>query len=236
MLNIAIVEDEKETYDELYSYVKKYEKEVNENFNVKIFDDGSDILYNYDAIWDIIFMDIKMKHMDGMETAEKIRKIDEKVQIIFVTTMSNYAIKGYEVGALDFVLKPVTYEQFTLKLKKGINVVRKNAIKKYLLLPYDDRKERVSTDDILFVEVTGHTLKIICENKTYLERNTLSKLYEELKDFNFSRCNNSYIVNLKKITTIEKDNVIINNYKIPISRPKKKEFLQDLSNFIMGGY
>ncbi|MFV0520027.1 MAG: LytR/AlgR family response regulator transcription factor [Lachnospirales bacterium] len=236
MLNIAIVEDEKTTRDEIFTFIKKYEKENNLNIKMTLFDDGTDILYNYEAIYDIIFMDIKMKHMDGMIAAEEIRKLDEKVQIVFITSMANYAIKGYEVGALDFLLKPVYYDTFSLKLTKAINVVNKNAVKKYILLPFEDSKMRVSTDDILFIEVNGHILKFVTQDKDYFLRSTLGKIQDELKDFNFSRCNNSYIVNLKKVSTIEKDNVIIDKYTIPISRPKKKDFLRELSNFIMGGY
>lgn len=236
MLHIAIVEDEKSTYEEIHDFIKIYSKENEKSLNVKIFQDGTDILHEYEAVWDIIFMDIKMKHLDGMSAAKQIREIDEKVQIIFITSMANYAIKGYEVAALDFLLKPIDYEQFSLKLKKAINIVSKNVKKKYLLVPFEGNKERISTDDILYIEVNGHNLNVVCTSKNYALRSTISNMQEELQEFQFSRCNNSYLVNLKKVSSLEKDIVIIGNYNIPISRPKKKQFLKEFSDYILGSY
>ena len=114
MIRIAVVEDEKESQEQLVSYISRYEKESEKKFEVTVFSDGMDIVENYDPVWDIIFMDIRMKHLDGMQAAEKIRKYDPAVVLIFITTMAQYAIRGYEVDALDFVLKPVAYAQFSM--------------------------------------------------------------------------------------------------------------------------
>ena len=97
-------------------------------------------------------MDIEMPHMDGMEAARRIRAVDPAVVIVFITNMARYAVKGYEVDALDFVLKPVTYPQFAMKMKKAAAIAAGRE-RRYLLLPKDGVEQRVSTDDILFVEV-----------------------------------------------------------------------------------
>ena len=113
MLKIAIVEDERECQEALIEHLRKYEKEKNEAFIVRIFNDGIDILDDYSADYDLIFLDIHMKYQDGMTTAKRIREVDADAQIVFITALAQYAIEGYKVNALDFILKPVVYEQLT---------------------------------------------------------------------------------------------------------------------------
>lgn len=236
MIRIAIVEDERDCQLSLAEYLGRFGNENDKKFDIVLFDDGMDITENYESRWDIIFMDIKMKHMDGMTAARKIREYDQAVIIIFITTMAKFAIKGYEVDALDFVLKPLKYPQFVDKMKKALSSLSRISEHKYLLLPIEDRKERVSTEQILFIEVKSHNLYIVTEQGTYTMRYSISKLEKELTGYHFIRCNNSYLINLKNVTGVEKDIVMINENRIPISRTRKKQFLESLSNYLVGGY
>ena len=118
MLKIAIVEDERECQEALIEHLRKYEKEKNEAFIVRIFNDGIDILDDYSADYDLIFLDIHMKYQDGMTTAKRIREVDADAQIVFITALAQYAIEGYKVNALDFILKPVVYEQLAMTMDK----------------------------------------------------------------------------------------------------------------------
>ena len=108
MIRIALVEDDPAYAEQLLSYLKEYEKESKERISVQTFSDGEDIVTEYRADYDIILMDVEMKFMDGMSAAEEIRKMDTEVVIIFITNMPQYAIQGYRVDALDYVLKPVS--------------------------------------------------------------------------------------------------------------------------------
>ena len=110
MTRIAIVEDDALSAKLLFSYIKKYEQETNGEFEAIIFENGYKFLENYKSgAYEIIFMDINMPHLSGIETAIDLRKLDESVALIFVTNLAQYAINGYEVSALDFMLKPVSY-------------------------------------------------------------------------------------------------------------------------------
>lgn len=107
MYNIAIVEDSKEATDVLKSYFDRFSEEMGARFNVVCFDNALDFLENYSSAFNLVLMDINMPHMDGMEASHRLREIDNNVTLIFVTNMAQYAIRGYEVGATDFIVKPV---------------------------------------------------------------------------------------------------------------------------------
>ena len=119
MIRVAIVEDEEAVREQLLGYVQRYTRQYGTTFEVRTFSDGVEILEGYRPVFDLILLDVEMKHLDGMETAQRIRALDSDVMIVFITNMAQYAIKGYAVGALDYVLKPVPYFAFSQQLQKA---------------------------------------------------------------------------------------------------------------------
>lgn len=236
MLRIAVVDDEVEFQEQMKAYLTRYEEESGQSIQVTVFSDGLSITEDYQACWDIIFMDIKMKHMDGMAAARKIREYDSKVVLIFITTMGKYAIQGYEVEALDFVVKPMEYEQFRLKMQKAQNAVARQSAGKYLMLNHDGHKERVSTDEIFYVEVKNHNLHYVTAGHTYVVRGKISDLEKELEGLWFSRCSQSYLVNLRHVIRVEKERLQVGNDWLSFSRARKKPFLQELADYLEAGY
>ena len=109
MIKIAIVEDDAIYSSQFKQYLNKYELENGEDFDITFYSDGDMIVEDYHSQFDIILMDVEMRFMDGMTAAEEIRKTDKEVVIIFITNMPQYAIRGYAVEALDYILKPVSY-------------------------------------------------------------------------------------------------------------------------------
>ena len=120
MAKIAVVEDNAAVRQELCGFIAQYAQESGQLLEVTPFADGSQIVEPYRPGFDIIFLDIEMPTLGGMPTAERIRLLDPDVVLIFVTNMAQYAIRGYEVDALDFVLKPVSYYQFSTKLDRAL--------------------------------------------------------------------------------------------------------------------
>ena len=127
MISIAIVEDEDSCAKQMEEYLARYADESGEVFETVRFCDGDEILENYRAQYDIILMDVQMKFMDGMTAAEEIRKVDPEVVIIFITNMAQYAIRGYAVDALDYVLKPVSYVAFSQRLERATGRMKRRA-------------------------------------------------------------------------------------------------------------
>ena len=134
MIRVAIVEDEAAVRDQLMGYVQRYMRQYDAQIEVTMFTDGVEILEGYRPVYDIIFLDVEMQHLDGMETASRIRALDSDVLLIFITNMAQYAIKGYAVGALDYVLKPVPYFAFSQQLQKAAGQLARRA-RRYLAVP-----------------------------------------------------------------------------------------------------
>ena len=125
MFRIAIVEDQEETRECLNRFVRQYAEEQGVQVEISLITDGSEIAEHYTPGFDIIFMDVEMPRLDGFAAAEAIRAVDAEVVLVFVTNMAQYAIRGYEVDALDYVLKPVNYYQFCTKLSRAIQRVQR---------------------------------------------------------------------------------------------------------------
>ena len=126
MIHLAIVEDEQLYIDQLTEYIHRYEAEKKQKFKISVFSDGAEIVEDYKGVYDIIFLDIQMKFMNGMDAAEKIRELDPNVVIIFITNMTQYAVRGYEVDALDYIVKPVEYFSFSQKFSRALGRIKKD--------------------------------------------------------------------------------------------------------------
>ena len=167
MIQIAIVEDEVNYQEQLTEFLHQYEKERNENIAIKTYSDGDEIVENYQAQFDIILMDVQMGLMDGMSAAEEIRKVDSEVVIIFITNMPQYAIKGYAVDALDYVLKPISYFQFSQRLNRAIDRMRKRETN-YITIKVKNGVKRIKVSDIFYVENQEHYLHFTTEEGEFM--------------------------------------------------------------------
>jgi DNA-binding LytR/AlgR family response regulator len=233
VIKIAIVDDDSIYIDTIREYLSKYSMEYDVDFKIDSFFDGDDLTKNYKPKYDIIFLDIQMKFMDGISTAEHIRKHDNNVILIFITNMAQYAIKGYTVNALSFLLKPVSYFAFSQELNRSILKIN-NSNKHFIIIKNKDGVIKLDSDTILFVESFKHRLIVHTEKGEHSYVGTLKELEKELPKRHFHRCNNGYLVNLVKVTSIKNNIVYIDDYELMISRPRKKEFLAVLTNYIGG--
>ena len=180
MYHIAIVEDEEEFRGQLQEYLRQYEKENQLSFQISVFEDGTEILENYKNEYDMILLDIQMPKLNGMDAAEFIREKDEDVVIMFITNMAQYAIRGYSVGALDFIMKPITYYTFAMKMTRAIKRVEKKA-QKHLVLNLPDGIKTLEIKQIYYVEVQNRMLYYHTASEVVVVRGTLQGAEELLK-------------------------------------------------------
>lgn len=230
MIRIAIVEDEDFYVSQLTEYLKKYEKTEKKEFDITVYRDGDGITSKYKAQFDIILMDIQMKFINGMTAAEEIRKADSEVIIIFITNMTQYAIRGYEVDALDYILKPVSYIAFSQKLKRAIARVKKR-MTKYITIPVKGGVLRLAASDIYYVESEGHNLIYHTKSGDHITAGTMKSAEERLESLGFSRGNKCYLINLEHVTGIQDKCAIVRGEQLQISRPRMSGFMQDLTKY-----
>lgn len=231
MVRIAIVEDEDHFADQLTEYLLRYEKERGVRVDIVRFTDGDEIVDDYSGDYAIILMDIQMRFMDGMTAAEEIRKLDGEVVIIFITNMENYAIRGYQVDALDYVLKPIEYPAFSLKLDRALTRVS-NRQGHTVTIRVAEGHLRVSADDILYIESEGHNLSYHTKNGVYVSRQKISDAEDELSDYGFFRINKGCLVNLARVDGDRDGGCLIGGNVLQIARARRNEYFSALAEYI----
>lgn len=233
MYHIAIVEDERNFTTQLQEFLTQYQKENNVAFKVTTFGDGGEILAGYQQIYDIILLDIEMPKVNGMEAAEQIRRVDAEVVLMFITNMASYAIRGYEVGALDFVMKPINYYTFSMKLTRALKRVKQKE-QQQILISVSDGVKKFGVNQIFYVEVQSRLLHYHTDEGEYVVRGTMQSVEQMLAPFPFVKCNHWYIVNLMHVSEIRKNIVVVGGHELEISRRNRTAFLKALTEYVGG--
>ena len=231
MIKIAIVEDDSNYSQQLEEYLHKYEAEYKESFDVSTFSDGDAIVSHYHSQFDIILMDIEMRFMDGMSAAEEIRRMDKEVVIIFITNTPQYAIRGYAVEALDYILKPVSYFAFSQRLVRAISRMKKRE-QKSLVIPVKGGTIRLAVSSIYYIESQGHNMLYHTASGEYTASGTMKDAEEALIPLHFFRGSKWYLINLQQVQGLGDGCAKLKNgQSVPLSRSRKKEFMEALAQY-----
>lgn len=233
IFKIAIVENEDQHMLRLKQYLDKYAQENGYMFDVQSFCSGEVFLEYRKEYFDLVFMDIELDGVDGIYCAKKLREKDSYVAIIFVTNFAQYAVNGYEVSALDFLVKPLTYKNFSLKLKRAISIYERRQDKRIVVYGKTE-KNSMNARSILFVEISGHKLSFHKTDGEVIDvTGTLSALYDELHDYGFALCNSCYLVNMNYIKKVDSLYVTLSDdTKLQMSARKKKSFIDTFTTYI----
>jgi DNA-binding LytR/AlgR family response regulator len=241
MIRLAIVEDNDQALNTERKYLERFMQEHKVQIQVDVFRSGEQIVFSYEAVYDIILMDIEMPGIGGMAAAKKIRTLDPKVIIIFITNMAQYAIEGYKVRARAYILKPINYYGFSMELEEAVRSldIRKNDM---ILVEKADGLVRIPARDILYVEVDKHMIMIHTVREVISIRSSMKKMEEMLSRMNFARSDVGFLINLTHVCGIENGFVVVENPTgttvgrtvLPISRRKRKEFVARLTQYVSG--
>lgn len=235
MLNVAIVEDDEKVAATIETFLLSKKEE---DFKITKFKNGREFIDNFHNEFDLIFMDIEMPELDGLSTSEKVRETNKKVPIIIVSYSPKYAVKGYNVNALGYLVKPIGKADFDNLLEKALKTIQANQ-SSYLFISVKDSVTKIDTNEILYLEVKGHYLTFYFTNKKepLVVRGRIGDYQDMLYKYDFSRCNECYLVNLKHVTEVlsGKNLVYLSDIVLTISRSKKKQFLNDFTNYVSEG-
>ena len=230
---IAIVEDMPTDAALLKQYFDRYSRDSGDTFQVQVFRTGTEFLAAYQPIYDIVFMDIELPGRNGMDTAAALRKLDDTVTLIFVTNMVRYAAQGYDVDAMAFLLKPVTYENFSLKLQRALSRCTVHHAPN-LCVTTSDGIRRISTARIKYIETSGHYLVFHTTEGDFTSYGNMKDIEAKLDSRRFTRCNRCYLVNLAFVRAIRGQLLIVDGEDLQISRPRRNAVMAAL-NLYLGG-
>ena len=230
-MRIAIVDDEQAMREQLAEYIKKYADEQHLQPDTCSLPSGDALLQSEDRAFDIIIFDIDMPGTSGLDTARKIRETDENVVILFVTNIAQYAINGYEVDAVDYIIKPVGYYDFAMKFQKAVRRAGRRMSDR-IVIDTVNGPVGLSTDSIQYVEVMAHYVIYHTAEQTYRVRASMKEHEDALRPYHFARCHKSYLINLKHLKSISASDVIVDDLSIPLGRAYKDDLLYEYMKYL----
>ncbi len=235
MYRAIIVEDDQGAADALRAHLSRFGNEAQVEFSVEVLSSALELLETRHPC-DIYFLDIGLPGVNGMEAAQIIRQTDEVTPIVFVTDLAQYAVRGYSVDALDFMVKPVGYQDFALRMRRALRVMARNDGAR-VTLPTATGLRVVALRDVVFVEIIKHDLywHVAGVTEPLRMRGSLKALEEELPQDRFCRIAAGYIVNMGHIKAASGSEVVMSDgTRLAVSRSRKAEALAAFSRFAGG--
>ena len=230
-MHIAIVEDSAPDRALIAQNLNRFAAERGLSFVLTEFQDGEDLVTNYAASYDVILMDIQMTFMDGMSAAHRVRRLDPDVVIVFITNAPQYAIEGYRVRAVDYILKPISWFSFSESLARALTFVKPEAAD-YIAIVLREGRTRLAVDRICYVEVQDHQLIYNTLDGKYVTKGTMADAAAHLTPPRFARCNRCYLVNLKYVDYFHGFDLRVNGDTLQVSRRQRKSFLDALNGYM----
>lgn len=231
MFTVAVCDDSKLMLESMKAGLEEYAKEKKEEVRVFLFHNGSELLEGYRAKYDILFLDIKMPGMNGIEVAQKIRQRDKKVIIIFLTSLIEHALDGYSVNAANYIIKPISRKRLYMEMDRWVEEMRQKE-EPYINFHNDNGNYKVLLKNINYIETYNRNLLVHTSDGNLVCYWKLKEMENKIGKYGFSRNHASYLINLFYVENIEKMEVKLSTgERLPLSKMKKKEFMEQLAEY-----
>ena len=223
MIRIAICDDEKHMSDHIRAMASDFFRKKNREIQLRTFSSGEELL-SYDGQIDILFLDIQMKGMDGMETARKLRADQFRGFLIFITVLKEMVFQSFEVQAYDYLVKPIDKKQFERTMER-LYASMQNASEDSLLVQKGYEGRIIPKDEIVFCEIIDRKIYLNLASGEVVDYYERIENLETKLEGRFFRCHRSYLINLKHLKGYKNGTACMDNGKeIPVSRLRSKEF------------
>lgn len=231
-MKIYSVEDDVSAEETLKKMILRVLNEIGITAEIRHYTNGIVFLQEYAGDGDIVFLDCDMPMMNGMDVAKRLRDKDGRVMIIFVTNLVQYAVEGYEVGAFDYILKPLSYPAFSRKFRRALQKIESGK-DVFVLFRFGRSVVKVVVSDVYYVEAKGHNITVHTSGGDIPSRSSLSELETSLMEYGIVRCASCFMVNLLHVKQVKADKVVLTDgTEIALTRSYKKEFMQKLAAYL----
>ena len=227
MLQIAIAEDEAAARDTLKTYLERWQAESGQPVQAEFFASGSQLLEATPPGLQLALLDIQMPGITGMETAHRLRQQLPEVELVFITSLTGYALESYDVAALDYLVKPVSYPRFCRSIERACRRIVQQE-ERTLTVKNNDGVFRLRVRDLEYVEVFSHRLVLHTADETVSYSGTLAALEKTLGQ-SFFRCHSSFLINLEQVTRLDGAEVVVGSQRLPVSKYRRKALLAALA-------
>lgn len=231
--SIGICDDEPVARSQLKDYIQVYFNNLEDSYDIYEYSSGEMLINQYHKPLDILLLDIQMEAMSGIAAAKEIRKTDENVCIIFITAIPEYAKDGYKVRAFRYLIKPISYIEFSVEFVEAMSEINKFK-NKQIIVKNDSGLFVLDYSDIIFIEAKGRQVWIKTQKEEILSYNTLKSFEEQLDKAIFYRCHHGYIINFKYLENITTKNSIMmrSGAEIPLSKHRRKDFMTKVTSYL----
>ena len=232
MLSIAVCDDMPLECAELARRIGKILNQSGTEFSIKYFLNGKELLKAAES-FDIIFLDIKMPEISGMELARQMRDNRCESIIIFITSAEEYVYEAYDVEAFHFMLKPLNDEKLKNVLKKAVVKIMGRNNEDFLIISSGHQIKKILLKDILYIESVGRIVKIHCNSDVLETYKQIGDLEQILSEKHFFRCHKSYLLNLEYVSRFDKSEIIMENGDtVYLARKRAKIFKQEIISYM----
>ena len=224
-MRIAVCDDEK-------TFLDKLKKDISDilngsDYELEEFQSGEELLSVYnEQKYDIIFLDIEMKELNGMDTANFIRKLDKKVTIVFLTNYEKFAVKGYEVGAFRYVLKDQPVQMYKQQLEDIINFVR--CLHSDIAVNSNGKIQKISAADIIYIDIFDHTVNLHTVNTNIEFKGRIGDIEKQVSGLNFVKIDRSCLINTEKIRSISGQQITLDGTEQPIVLYASRKYIKEV--------
>lgn len=234
MYKFAVCDDEAIVRDQIVLFLQHLEGEQREPFQISCFSSGEDLLEHMEPDTQILLLDIRMETLSGIDTARRLRQQYPDLCIIFITTMGQYALEGYDVHAFGFLVKPLQYDSFARQVRDAMGLLRQHAGSK-LVLKRPDQVVVYQLNDIIYFEIYKHDLKVVTARDCQEFAVAMKDMERQVEGQGFFRCHKSYLINLYHVQKIGLTSITMSNGdEIALSKHRRSEFMFQFNQCMRG--